>query len=266
MKPLKSFSEVKLLLRYSFAHNNPLLVDVGGHHGSFSLPFACKGWQVIGFEPEPSNREAFEQNLAKYPNVFCSPRAVSNVSGDNVPFYVSTAHFGIHALKPFHPTHEESCKVETICLNDALIEINAEFVTLLKIDIEGADFLALKGFDIERYHPELVILEFMDDRSQPYYGYTHHDVVQYMQQYGYVAFVSEWAPIKEYGREGVKGEPHSWLQCVPYPLDHEPAWGNLIFVPEGDRQKFEECLQDYLRSNTFMKRAFSRVLKSVGIS
>ena len=241
-----SFDEFDLLLSFPFRNRQPLLVDVGAHHGSVSLEFAAKGWHVIAFEPEPRNRAAFERNLAGYGKVVCIPKAVSDVTGNRVPFYVSDEHSGIHSLKPFHETHRLAFEVETVCLNDVLADMNVSAVTLLKVDIEGADFLALKGFDFARYQPELVMIEFMDERTSRHFGYTHHDVVAYMSKAGYVTFVSEWEPVKEYARDGVATAPSDWIQCVPYPLDHEPARGNLIFVPENDVDKFAATLQTYL--------------------
>ncbi|NEQ09521.1 MAG: FkbM family methyltransferase [Moorea sp. SIO4E2] len=241
------FSELGLLEIYGFRSTQPLLVDVGAHHGSISATFARKGWQVIAFEPEEKNRAAFERNLAGFDHVSCIPKAVSNITRNKVPFYVSKEHYGIHSIKPFHETHELAYEVETIRLDDVLLDLNISSVTFLKIDIEGADFLALKGFDIDKYHPELIMIEFMDERSLANFGYTHHDVVTYMKERGYTTFVSEWEPIKEYGREGIFSEPHVWIQCTPYPLDHKPAWGNLIFVPDGDKDKFVGALQLFLR-------------------
>ncbi|NEO48874.1 MAG: FkbM family methyltransferase [Moorea sp. SIO4A3] len=241
------FSELGLLEIYGFRSKQPLLLDVGAHHGSISATFARKGWRVIAFEPEEKNRAAFERNLAGFDNVSCLPKAVSNITGNKVPFYVSKEPGLFHSLKPFHKTHELAYEVSTIRLDDVLADFKISSVTFLKIDIEGADFLALKGFDIDKYHPELIMIEFMDERSLANFGYTHHDVVTYMKQRGYTTFVSEWEPIKEYGREGIFSEPHVWIQCVPYPLEHKPAWGNLIFVPDGDKDKFVGVLQLYLK-------------------
>jgi hypothetical protein len=117
---------------------------------------------------------------------------------------------------------------------------------VLKIDVEGADFPALKSFDFNTFHPEVVMVEFMDERSMLSYGYTHHDMAAYMQALGYATFVSEWAPIREYAREGAASETRTWLQCGRYPLHHEPAWGNLIFVPESRVGCFEQALEDYV--------------------
>ncbi len=265
------FSELDLIIRYPFRPaKQHILIDVGCHHGGVSLSFAKKGWHVISFEPEEKNRAAFIKNLAGFERVICIPKAVSNTSSSNVPFYVSEEHFGIHSLKPFHKTHKLAYEVETVCLDDVLYKMGISTVTLLKIDTEGADFLALRGFDVDKYNPELIMVEFMDERSISNFGYSHHDVVHYMTKRGYKAFVSEWAPIKEYGREGVPGVPHTWLQCVPYPLDHEPAWGNLLFVPDEDSEKFTIVLEDYLanpqgREENIMRKFVKRILGTVKV-
>lgn len=240
------FSELELLASYKFDSVQPVLVDVGAHHGDFSRFFAERGWQVLAFEPEKKNKEAFEITLSGFQNVSCIAKAVTDISGEIVPFYVSDEHYGIHSIKPFHKTHRLAYEVETACLNDVLLELLIPPVTLVKVDTEGADFLAIKGLDFKLHSPELVMIEFMDSRSMPNFGYSHHDVAAFMKEQGYVTFVSEWAPIKEYGREGVPGESHDWLQCAPYPLDHEPSWGNLIFAPEENMQKFSSTLGKYL--------------------
>lgn len=249
------FSEEKLLAAYPFVATKAFLVDVGAHQGTVSAIFAQKGWQVLAFEPEAKNREVFQQKLAQFKQVDCIAKAVSDVTGNKVPFYVSNEHYGIHALKPWHDTHQLAYEVETIRLDDVLTEKAIPSVTLLKIDIEGADFLALKGFDFKKYRPELVMIEFMDERTQPNFNYTHHDVVTYMKERGYITFVSEWEPIKEYGREGIKTPPHTWKQCIPYNVGHQPAWGNLIFVPEQDHQKFQATLDSYLKELKKIQKA-----------
>lgn len=243
-----SFSEIGLICTFPFGADDPVLVDVGAHHGSSSLWFAQQGWRVLAFEPEPDNRASFESNMRDYSNVTCLPLAVSDTAADLVPFFVSEKHFGIHSLKPFHETHSQTMSVRTVRLDDALGQHDISKVTFLKIDIEGADFLALKGFDVERFKPEVIMLEFMDSRTIPGFDYDHHDVVQFMTEQGYATFVSEWLPVKEYAQEGQEGEAHQWLGCNSYPLDHEPSWGNLIFVPQNRKTEFEQTLHNYLVS------------------
>jgi len=253
--------ESDFLSQIKYRNEKRLLVDVGAHNGTFSLPFARKGWTVYAFEPERHNYKAYKKNLSGFKEVTCIPKAVSNISDQHVPFYVSNEHYGIHSLKPFHATHKFAYDVETISLNDAMVMQKVTAVTLLKIDIEGADYLALQGFDIAKYCPELVMIEFMDQRSEQFYGYTHHDVANYMQKRGYVTFVSEWAPFREYARKGVGGDPHIWIQCGRYPLKHEPCWGNLLFVPDNTAAQFEESLQRFVA----MTKTTTPVKRGIGV-
>lgn len=58
--------------------------------------------------------------------------------------------------------------------------------------------------------------------------------------------VSVLAPIKEYRCEGGMGVGYKWLQCSSYPINHEPSWGNLIFVPATDVAKFTRTLNRYV--------------------
>jgi FkbM family methyltransferase len=244
-----SFSELSLIdtFKSSTSDSRSILIDVGAHEGGVTSVFVNKGWKVLAFEPELNNRTEFLKKFGGNKEVLCIPKAVTDHSGDKIPFYTSDTHFGIHSIKPFHDTHRAaSYEVETITLKDALEKEKVDHVSFLKVDTEGADFLALKGFDWDRLNPELVMVEFMDDRSLKNFNYTHHDMADFMKGKGYACFVSEWGEIKAYGIKGQAGEPHKWIQCVPYPLDHEPSWGNLIFVPEKDKEKFNDTVEKYL--------------------
>ncbi|WP_346290811.1 FkbM family methyltransferase [Sphaerothrix gracilis] len=249
-----SFNELNLIKAFPFETKSPVLVDVGAHQGSFSKAFAQCGWYVVAFEPEQHNFAVLQEKISQLDNIVLISKAVSDISDSSQAFYVSEEHYGIHSLKPFHKTHRFAYNVETVRLDQVLTELKISQVSLLKIDIEGADFLALKSFSFDIYRPELIMVEFMDERSKLNFGYTHHDMVQFMESKGYTTFVSEWESIKEYGREGVSNHPHVWLQCVLYPLDHEPAWGNLIFIPRENQEKFSNVLNNYLKSLRFLKK------------
>jgi FkbM family methyltransferase len=253
--------ELGLLLRYeSKRDDKSTLIDVGAATGEFTLPFAKKGWQVIAFEPEPINFRDLKNKLKKFPNVTCIAKAVSDTSGQ-VPFYVSSTHGGIHTLKPFHPTHRPTMTVDAVRLDETIADMRIDQVTMLKIDIEGADFLALKSFDFSKFRPDVVMCEFMDERSRENFGYTHHDMAAYMNNLGYTTFVSEWGQIVEYAREDRLIVPPKFLGCAPYPLDHDPVWGNLIFIPNDRKQHFERILPSYLTklrlSNLVVRAAVS---------
>jgi FkbM family methyltransferase len=244
--PKVLFSEHELLERLPYQQAEPrILIDVGAHIGNFSRRFLAMGWQVVAFEPDADNFATLHKRFATYPGSSAIQKAVSDHTG-RTKFYVSDAHWGIHSLQPFHATHTRSVEVDMTRLDDALDQARIGRVTVLKIDAEGADFPALRSFPFHRLQPEVVMAEFMDGRSQPHFGYTHHDMVAFMNERGYAAYVAEWAPVVSHSKKGGGGGPFIFLQCVPYPLQHTPAWGNLIFVAPERREMFETTLNQLL--------------------
>lgn len=246
MRNLFFRDELGLILKYeSKRFGKSTLIDVGAATGDFAVPFAKKGWCVVAFEPEPNNYASLLKNLKEFENVICIPKAVSDISGE-VPFYMSARHGGIHSLKPFHPTHMETARVKVVRLDEALADLRVEHISVLKVDIEGADFLALKSFNFYKFKPDVVMCEFMDSRSLDNFGYTHHDVAAFMCNHGYAAFVSEWGEMVEYASNDRLIVPPKFLSCAPYPLDHSPAFGNLIFIPSEHKDDFQRAVTSYL--------------------
>jgi FkbM family methyltransferase len=243
----QQFNEIELInLLPLTPSSRRVVVDVGGHAGTTTKPFAERGWNVITFEPEPNNYAELCKNMIPFPTVTCIRKAVSDTAGQNIPFYVSEEHWGIHSLKPFHKTHKPSITVETVRLDEMLSNLSITDVAVLKIDTEGADFSVLKGFDWNHMNPYVVMCEIMDHRSIEHYGYTHHDVAAFMKSKGYACYVSEWAEFSEYGRKG-QSSSHKFIQCGRYPLPNEPSWGNLICVPENLASIFDKVLLGYLK-------------------
>lgn len=112
-----SFSELSLVdtFKFSTSDSRSILIDVGAHEGGVTSTFVRKGWKVLAFEPEENNRSAFLSNHSSNPNIICIPKAVTDNTGDKIPFFTSDIHFGIHSIKPFHDTHHAaSYEVETI--------------------------------------------------------------------------------------------------------------------------------------------------------
>jgi FkbM family methyltransferase len=237
------FFELDLLLQFPYQNvDEPILVDVGAHVGLFSKPFAKQRWQVLAFEPEPSNHAELNKRFKDLDNVKIINKAVSNETKAAEQFYISKEHWGIHSLKPFHNTHEP-ITVETVRLDQALIESGIKEISLLKIDTEGADFWVLQSCDFNKIKPEIAMCEFGDRRSLEYFGYSHHDIVAYMKTFGYKAFVSEWKSIGQgYATQGQKVSSNKFIGCYPYFPDNQPAWGNLIFVREDSVPIFERYL------------------------
>jgi len=205
-----------------------VMVDVGAHYGGTLRRFAKAGWQVHAFEPDSENRKVLlEQGYGEMPNVNIDARAVSDKAGRNVPLYRSEESTGISGLSAFHPTHVRGETVEVTTLEVFMNEQSIEKIDFLKIDTEGFDLFVLKGFPWDRAHPQLILCEFEDRKTQPL-GYTFHEMAGFLEQQGYKLIVSEWYPVKRYGIV------HDWRRYVTYPceLADPKAWGNFFAVKE----------------------------------
>lgn len=86
----------------------------------------------------------------------------------------------VDGLKDFEP---EEIQVETITLNDLLAQNGVTEIDFLSMDIEGGELSALKGFDIERFRPELVCIEMAAARRAELTSYFDAHGYERIQEY-----------------------------------------------------------------------------------
>ncbi len=137
-----------------------IVVDLGANIGYFTLLAASlvgeKG-KVYAFEPEPRNYNYLAKNieLNSYNNVFAIQKAVSDKNA-KTKLYIcpyDTGHHtikqyeGIRDYKPEFLTKEEKfIEIETIILDD-FFKDKEQLIDVIKMDVEGAEMLALSGMD-----------------------------------------------------------------------------------------------------------------------
>jgi FkbM family methyltransferase len=202
-----------------------VLVDVGAHHGTVTALFLNKGWSVVAYEPDPSNREEFQRNINAHPRVQLSAAAVSDSPAESASLFTSPVSTGFSTLAAFHESHEPTAVVDVVTLTADLRGRGVQQVDFLKVDIEGFDFFALKGFDWT-YKPRFVLYEF-EDRKTVALGYSLADSSAYAADRGYHLVYSVWEPIVEYGTH------HRWRGLFSRPpLDAADCWGNVLCFRE----------------------------------
>lgn len=141
-----------------------LSADVGANEGYHTLCMAhCVGstGKVFSFEPDPFNFSLLSNQVNKYgfQNVRLIQKAVSNRVGQ-VQFYLHKQNKGSHSF--FGSNHlslfnEKPILVEAITLDQFLKSYDYK-LDYLKMDIEGAEILALKGAQkVLRKNKELII-------------------------------------------------------------------------------------------------------------
>ncbi|MCU0451974.1 MAG: FkbM family methyltransferase [Bernardetiaceae bacterium] len=194
------------------------------------------GWQVIGFEPDPANRA----KIPPLPGLKLYENAVADQAGLTVPFYASEVSTGVSSLSSFLTSHRPVATVTTVTLAQIVAQDRVEKVDFLKIDIEGHDLFALKGFPFAQLQPEVILCEFEDHKTVPN-GYTYQQLGDFLVAQGYQVYLSEWYPIVQYGTQ------HRWRQMIPYParLADARGWGNFVAVRPRDPAAWERAVARY---------------------
>ena len=124
------------------------VVDLGAHIGYYSrILSALVGPQgkVLAFEPNPENLAVLRRNLSgpRYRNVDILPYAVSdrNTTGK---LFVSSGHSNHSLIKGFSAAEKE-IDVETVSLDAFLGRKGIRTLDFVKLDVEGAESMALLG-------------------------------------------------------------------------------------------------------------------------
>lgn len=223
--------ESKVVLRAAemSSPGDRVMIDVGAHRGSSTLPFAERGWRVYAFEPDQRNRRHFERVLDGYENVTIDPRAVTDVDGAKSMLYESDESTGISSLLAFADSHRPSTKVETVRLDTFLAVNSVDRVDFLKVDTEGYDLLVLRSFPWQNYQPPFVLCEF-EDRKTRHLGYSTQDIIHFLRDRGYHVLISEWHPIVRYG------VTHAFFQLRVYDGrgPKSSSWGNLLALKQAE--------------------------------
>lgn len=87
----------------------------------------------------------------------------------------------------------EEVRIETITLDDLLDREGVTKIDLLSMDIEGHEPKALAGFDIERFQPELVVVEGQVVAD------SEHQVRAYFEEHGY-ELIEKYRPFDSVNR------------------------------------------------------------------
>lgn len=135
-------------------HGVRTVLDVGANDGGFaSALFQHHHGDVVSFEPLPEAWERLSQRAAKKPNWHVAPRmALSDANGDAI--FHKAGNSVSSSLLPMTAIHNDaapasalvsSIRVETRRLDDVLPELGRPGPYYLKLDVQGAERLAIAG-------------------------------------------------------------------------------------------------------------------------
>ena len=141
-----------------------------------------KGWRGINIDVDAHTIEIF--NYLR-PRDYNKQVAVSDKSGEaDLYFYHDRSSINTLSKETFDSRGGKSLSIKKIkseTLN-CIIE-NSPFknkkIDFLTIDVEGYEMNVLKGFDINKYRPDIIVLEFIDNalKKQEFYNHNVQNVI-----------------------------------------------------------------------------------------
>lgn len=163
-------------------------IDIGtgvGTERSNTYYFEKKYWRCLCIEPNPKLYTHMRMYRRLAMNIACSSYDKKEVS-----FYVYDINDGnqeaISSLivdQRLVESHKEminkidEIKVEVKKLDTVLSRINLEKIDFLSIDTEGTELEVLRGFDINRWKPKLLVIE---------NNFNENKVSEYLESFGYI--------------------------------------------------------------------------------
>ena len=172
-------------------------IDVGaniGYHSLLAAKLVGPNGSVIAVEPAPHIRENFEHNLALNPklaalhNITLLPYCASNQVGNAMLSGLPEGNSGETTLRQLSEG-AVTTMVETRTLDDMLAETDLSRCPLAKMDIEGAEYLAVSGMEqtLARY-PEISLMLEVDDRYLADLGHSADMLFHWFESRGYQAY------------------------------------------------------------------------------
>jgi FkbM family methyltransferase len=193
------------------------VIEIGGHIGYISLYFShLVGSQgkVVVFEPGMNNLPYTRANLSGKANVLLVEKAAADFTG-TAPFYVENYTGQNNSLLSDYAPFEENLRnaglqtairksvveVECVKLDEFLAHSVADAPSLIKIDVEGAEIIVLKGMaDTLRLRNASLMIEVTDKAEE---------VFNVVTAAGYKGFTEACTPIQS--AAGLRGNTF-WLK------------------------------------------------------
>lgn len=141
------------LYQYYPINRGDVVLDIGAYVGSFTLKALIATGEtgvVVAVEPDPHNMEYCRFNCKGFKNVQYIRKIISDKVGER-KLYLSSGS-ACHSL--IYP-HKKSVDVESATIDGLVEDLRLPKVDLIKMDIEGANLMALEGARATLKRPEV---------------------------------------------------------------------------------------------------------------
>jgi FkbM family methyltransferase len=172
---------------------NDVFFDVGSCLGLYAIHAALIGCRVYAFEPDPKYRKRLRKNIRI--NKLSRKIKILDWAVSNSPGYATLYTDGIDGNSP--SLREVGTRgrvvVKTNSLDNAIIKRKLPIPNVIKIDIEGAEILALRGMDdvlSSCNAPKFLFIEFHPDFLQNFNS-SISECLNLVGSYGYKEIYSK---------------------------------------------------------------------------
>jgi FkbM family methyltransferase len=155
--------EIMMILD-AFDSENGVFVEVGANDpfvNSISYPLECIGWRGILIDPLKKCYLNIQENRPLTKSFHCAcvaPEQVGKITlhaPDETSVYASVG----KNIDDIDVTYKHSEVVEALTLDQILESLNRPSIDLLSIDTEGTELDVLRGLDLSKNQPRLIIIE-----------------------------------------------------------------------------------------------------------
>lgn len=145
----------------SLVRQGDFCIDAGAHVGYYSSIMLECGARVLSIEPNPKHLPLLLRNV---PSAIVYPVALSDTNASDVPFYLPSDYDdGWGSLGSSDLGRKSQIAVSTRRLDSILDELGWDGpIRLLKLDIEGAELLALRGMGKYLGRVSYILMECID--------------------------------------------------------------------------------------------------------
>jgi FkbM family methyltransferase len=193
------------------------IIDVGANAGLVSLSLAAdsepKITVVYAIEPSRRTYAILKENCSLNPSLQVKPYRLALSDTNGTLSLTSDGGTGNHLVQSGR-VHSERVKAQTMesfCRTERINRVDG-----IKIDVEGAELLVLKGAkEVLRRDRPVIMIEIQEEWTRRF-GYKALDVFTALQEYQYCCLTPTGTPIKD-GRAFTKNAMKEY---------------NFVFVPE----------------------------------
>ncbi len=162
-----SLTSIDLVIDYIFKKKNGIYIDVGCNHPVYNnntYLLSKKGWRGINIDIDKKSIELF--------NIFRKKDLNINLAASSKEMELEYVNYHekspINKIKSLGDNTNEKYKnikkIKSSTLN-SIIE-NSEFrdrkIDFVSIDVEGHEIEVIKGFNLRKYQPSIIVIEFLD--------------------------------------------------------------------------------------------------------